>query len=116
MHRAGTGGDQQHAAMVFVQQTGDPAGLQIPHRVAAETRHAFQFIAPGHHLQEQGVSGVARDHLGGITVRYSDGEVAAGRIAAGKLPCIQCQPLQQLQGVVDCLCQLLLPAGFRQHV
>ena len=110
VHGAAAGDNQQHPALVFVDDARARIGaILFAHRVGAEARWAGQFLPARQYLAQQRVPRVPRLHPGDKTARHLERKIGTGRLARPHLAGLQFQHAEQFGGRGDDIAQLLAP-------
>jgi len=103
-------GDEQHAALVFVEDARSDKGLLFSQRIGMEARIGLQFQPMRQHLPQQRVVGITDLHACGIAAGNAQWKVAQGGRVIACPNRIDLQQLQKFDGIGDQVGELLLPA------
>src|SRR5699024_10213417 len=108
---AGAGGNDQCAAVVFVQQAGAGGAGVVADGVQCEARRLCVFGIQRQDLAQQWVVDVAAAHAGHERAWYAQWKQSGCLTSSGQKGTRQCQQIKQCVGIGYGVAQFMLPAG-----
>ena len=109
VHGAGSGGHQQDATLVFLQQTGAERGRAVTRRVVAVARSVGQLCVERQNLPQQRIVRIAGPHALDVAVRSKERKIASAADRGGLDVRRQSQNLAELSRIADRVADGLLP-------